>query len=248
MEIQKTEGIILNGKPSGEADYIIKIFTKDYGRRSYIFKGIKKSKKRAISIIESGTVAEIICYFKENKSFYYAGEFSIISTPRNIRKDMDLFFYQSYILELLLKTTADEDPHLFLYNITLNVLKRLENEKDPELLLVSFIIHLINYHGIFPDISSCDNCGNTNFQSFQFSLKDKIVVCDNCSKYNKTSGTYISSKFKDFYFEISNNKYDSLNKNFFNRDELLKAIFYLTLFIEDYFHVILNSKDFILKN
>lgn len=248
MVIQKTEGIILKGRVIGESDFIAEIFTLDHGKRSYVFKGIKKSKKRSVSITEIGTVAEITCYFKDSNKSSIVKEFNIISTPRSIRNDIDLFFYMSYILELILKTTAHENEHSFLYKMLKKVITLLENDRTPALLVLSFIIHLINYHGIFPDISRCDKCGKHDFYFFEFSLQDKALYCDSCAKLSKTGGRLLPSLYRDLFHEISVNRYGEIQKNEIEISEIEKLIFYLSLFIEDYFHIIINSKDFILKN
>ena len=46
MKIIKTEGIILKKKEINEADVIITIFTKNFGKIDSIIHGIRKSKKR----------------------------------------------------------------------------------------------------------------------------------------------------------------------------------------------------------
>ena len=48
MEIQKCSGIVLSSTASGEADRIARIFTREYGKRNFIFKGLRKDRKSVV--------------------------------------------------------------------------------------------------------------------------------------------------------------------------------------------------------
>ena len=86
MSLSKARGIVLSRKLSGEADYICSVFTKEWGREMIIFKGLKKSKKRAPSASETGSVIDFTCYSKQGSGIKTVSQFDLISTPVEIKK------------------------------------------------------------------------------------------------------------------------------------------------------------------
>jgi recombinational DNA repair protein (RecF pathway) len=49
MEIVKSNGVVLSGAHSGESDSTARVFTGEHGKRNFIFKGLKKSRKRSMA-------------------------------------------------------------------------------------------------------------------------------------------------------------------------------------------------------
>ena len=109
MEILKTDGIVLNSKVIGDADIFCKILTKDFGKKKFIFKGLKKSRKREKAATEPGTHISLIYYYRENKEINIVNEFNIQNQYSEIRDDLQKIFHLYYLLEIVEKTTGFED-------------------------------------------------------------------------------------------------------------------------------------------
>ena len=89
MEISKTDGIILKSRPSGESDISSLILTCDYGKKRFIFKGLKKSRKRSIAAVEPGSVINLLYYNHEDREFQIVSEFTQLMSFTEIRNDYD---------------------------------------------------------------------------------------------------------------------------------------------------------------
>ena len=95
----EVEGFILQETPYGETSKIINVFTKDHGVIGIMCKGAKslKSKNRVATMHLSYSRFNI--YYKENKlSTLVSAE--IINPLKNIRNDITLISYVTYLAEL----------------------------------------------------------------------------------------------------------------------------------------------------
>jgi DNA repair protein RecO len=110
MEIQKSTGVVLSTGLMGEADRSSRIFTKEYGKRGFIFKGLKKSRTRPQTVTEPGTIVNVVYYYSEKRDLYIVNEFSIFKHYSEIRKDLAKIYTLFFILEITEKTTALSDP------------------------------------------------------------------------------------------------------------------------------------------
>ena len=75
MNIIKSEGIVIKKTDVGEADAVLKVFTKEFGKIDIYVNGIRKSKKREKISTELMSVSEFLIYEKNAK--YVSNSFTI---------------------------------------------------------------------------------------------------------------------------------------------------------------------------
>ena len=131
MEIQKSTGIILSSRLFREADILSNILTKEYGKRKFIFKGLNKSKKRAQSAKEPGTILRIVYYFNESRDSYIVNEFDVKKYYFNIRENLEKIYNQYFILEVVEKTTGYNDTMQNVFNLLIAGIDTLSKTDYP---------------------------------------------------------------------------------------------------------------------
>ena len=67
MDILKTEGIVIKKTNVKEADLVLKVFTKEYGKIDIYINGIRKSKRREKLAVELMSVTDFLIYEKNSK-------------------------------------------------------------------------------------------------------------------------------------------------------------------------------------
>ncbi len=117
MEIQKTTGIILSSRSAGEADVLCSILTREFGKRKFSFKGLKKSKRRSRSAADHGTILKLVYYYHENRDIHIVNEFHIDSDCTELRDDLNKIFHLCYLLEVTDKTTAFDDKNNYSFEL-----------------------------------------------------------------------------------------------------------------------------------
>ncbi len=245
MEIQKATGIVLYSRAAGEADMWSRIFTREYGKRNFIFKGIKKSKTRSRAVTEPGTVAEILYYYHEDREYQVVNEFRIGAHTSGIRDDLSRIWRLYFLLETSDKTTGFNDPNPRLYNLLAAAVDTLAHAGSGIALPLFYALHLLRLHGILPDFERCRVCGRTDFETFTIDPSDLLPVCVSCAGEKGRNSLTLDGTARSFISLSMRRKFSALPHAQFSEEGLMQLLFYITLFIEHYFHVEIKSKSMI---
>ena len=115
MEIRKATGLVLHSRQSGEADVLARILTGEFGKTNFVFKGLKKSKKRSLAAAEPGTVLHLMYYQHDNRDFQVVNEFRVVRHRLDLRDDLERILHLYFILEIVDKTTGHGDPQALIF-------------------------------------------------------------------------------------------------------------------------------------
>ena len=251
MEILKTTGIVLSSIVYGEGDIIANIFTRDSGKRKFIFKGLKKSKTRSKSATEPGSLTNLVYYYRENREMHIVNEFSIKKYYTSILKNLSRIFHLYFILESVDKTSGYDTKETKVYELLLSAISALSNTENPLSLSSFFILHLLRIHGILPDLTNCKSCGGSSYNTFSLDISDLKPVCGSCQKSRRNSpggdAFILDIDAKQFIDNSFKNKFNKINHEEYSEQSIKDLVFNLSLFIENYYHTEIKSKSFILS-
>ncbi|MBP8082613.1 MAG: DNA repair protein RecO [Spirochaetes bacterium] len=233
MKISKHRGIVLKTSVIKEADVCASILTPD-GCGKFIFKGLKKSRKRDTAAAYPGSIIEFNVY--ERGSFIpIVSNFSVVFFPSNITSDLSKLSALNCILEIIFRTTAEKDPHSNMIVSAENYLSMLNSDNSPFDTLNMFILEYLSIHGIMPDLIKCHSCGKISEQMI-LSFRNKALVCEQC--FDEKIIARFRLEFNDVRYiaGITENK-DIVTDS--RKAEL--ALLFLN-YVENYYHVEFNSK------
>jgi DNA repair protein RecO len=244
MEIQKCSGIVLGSRPAGEADRTVRVYTREYGKRTFVFKGIRKSRKRSIAATEPGTVLDLVYYFHDGRDSSIVNEFTITRQHRGQGGDLRRILYLFLILEVVDRTTGQNDPNRAVYELLAAALAALDDTPGPGHLAAFFILHLIRIDGILPDFSACRACGRRDFTDFVLDYSDLSPLCGACAG-SRGMGRTLPRGAMDFIRASMRTRFPKMELGTFGEGMVLDVLFSLCLFIEGYFHVLIKSKEMV---
>ncbi|MBN2040834.1 MAG: DNA repair protein RecO [Spirochaetes bacterium] len=247
MEIQKSTGIVLSSRSANEADYFCTILTKEFGKRDFVFKGLRKSKKRSLVISEPGTVASFVYYFHEDKKSYIVNEHNIIKHMLNIKDDLKKIYLLYFLVSLVEKTTGYNDCNKSIFELTAAGIDNIPAVKYPEHLSVFFLLHLLRMQGILPDFNRCKICAKENYKGFFIDTNDFQPVCIGCINSIKNKTISFGSSIKNYIIESLKKKYSLIDYSLYSSASVLNLLFSMTLFIEDYYHIKIKPKDLLIS-
>ena len=148
-----TDAIILKNTPYQETSIISRLFTKDTGKISAIFKGAKRKNNNLSGIIEPGNVINITFYDKPNLKL--SKEVKLIKTYYNSRKILNHYYYTMAIISLVDKLCMENQSNVNLYNLSVSILDKMDEQSiNTELLFIYFLIHLNRHIGYEININS----------------------------------------------------------------------------------------------
>ncbi|MBQ3021021.1 MAG: DNA repair protein RecO [Bacilli bacterium] len=155
----EVEGFILSEVPYGDTSKIVNIFTND-GVIGCIAKGAKSLKSNLRVNTSKFTYGKFLIDKKDNNKLSLLKEAVSINELVNIKNDLLLISYLSYIVELtnqVIKQTYEFDN---LYNLFINVILKMNNKLNPKVLTNIYELKVLDYLGVGINFNSCSKCGN----------------------------------------------------------------------------------------
>lgn len=243
MKIQKTTGIVLSSRGLGEADVVATILTRDFGKARFIFKGLKKSRKRPLSAADPGTLLHLVYYARENREYAVVNELEVRRQVSEARENLEKLYHLLFMLEATDRTTAVDNVDTVAFDLLAAGLEALAGAPRPCVVSAFYTLHLLRFHGILPTFGACRDCGATDFNGFSFDIVDLRLLCDRCRRAAVT----LPRAMRDFLTLSLGTKFRQIDFSPYGDAEVLHLLFYLSLFMENYFHIELKTKEFILQ-
>lgn len=193
---KKVEGIIVSEFTYKDNSKIINIFTPD-GIIGVIAKGAKKIKSPFFGVTSKFTYGIFNIFYKEN-GLSSLIEVDILNNFINIRKNINLIGYATYITELSMQVYK-HDNNKEIFDLYISCLNKINEGYDALVITNILKLKMLNYLGIMPVIDSCVLCGNK---------KDIVTVssylggyvCKNCYHDEKIVSSKVISLIRVLYY------------------------------------------------
>ncbi len=131
MRTYKTEGIILKRINYGEADRILTIYSKHYGKIRAIAKGVRKLTSRKAGSLE--VFNDTILFLVKGKNLDIVSEAQLVNLFKSWRKNLVRVGVAYYFCELIDKLTPDEQPNQAVFELLKNSLSKIDKSQLSEL-------------------------------------------------------------------------------------------------------------------
>ena len=156
--LKKVEGIIINDTNYGETSKIINILT-DEGIIGVIAKGAKSIKSPLRSTTLNLTYGSFNIYYNENKLSTLKSA-DIINELKNIKKDIVLVSYMSFLCDLVSQVMKQNDDKK-IYDMLISTLLKINDGFNPMIMTNILELKLLDYLGVGISFNSCCKCGKT---------------------------------------------------------------------------------------
>lgn len=177
----RAEGVILRHSDFGEADRLLTIFTREMGKVRALAKGVRKVRSRKSGHVEPFTQTKL--QFARGRDLLILTQAEAIAVYANLRDDLVLLGYASYVIELLDRSTYDEEENRPLYNLLTRTLTRLDRGDPPDLVSRYYELRLLDYVGFRPQLFTCTRCESEIQADDQFfSATQGGVLCPRCGR------------------------------------------------------------------
>lgn len=238
--LKQIEGFVVQELPYKETSKIINILTKEYGIVGIMCKGAKSMKSSLRAVTAKYTYGVFNVYYKEDKLSTLTSV-DIINDLTNIKTDLTLISYTTYITELVMqvaKQGVDED----IYNIFINTILKINEGLDPLILTNILEIKMLDYLGVALNLDSCNKCGNkTNIVTIDGDVGG--YVCKNCLT-NEFIVTANTIKMLRMYYYVQIESITDLKIGDKTKNEINQ---FLSRYYDRYTGLYLKSKDFLNK-
>lgn len=148
MHSYKTEGIILKRSNLNEADKLLTIYSKHFGKISILAKGIRKIKSKKGGNLELFNQVRI-CVSK-GRNLDIITEVEVIDPFKGWRRNLKKIAVAYQLCELVDKLTAERAEGREIYELLTNYLKNLTEVDDYSGLINNFELSLLQLLGFWP--------------------------------------------------------------------------------------------------
>lgn len=223
--LQKTHAIVINSIKYSDTSLIVNCYTKEYGVKTYMLKGVLKSKKGNLkkAYFQPLTQLQIVAYHNNKGNLNSIKEAQISNFYQSIHTDVvkqSLVLFLSEILKDVLKE-EESNPSLFTYLET--ALVWLDTHDKIANFHLFFLLNLTKYLGFYPDTSK-----QTNY----FDLLEGKFVTQPISNY------YIKEPQIIFFKTLLGTNFEALPNIIFTslqRQELLDSLIqYISLHLHTF--------------
>lgn len=144
----RTEGVILKRTNFGEADKLLTLFSKHFGKIRLLAKGIRKPKSRKGGNLELFNWVKI--YVAKGRNLDLVTEVEVVKPFRKWRKDLSRVAIAYHLAELVDRLTAEEAKSREVFDLLVLSLEKLGTEEDLEKLRSDFEVRLLEELGFWP--------------------------------------------------------------------------------------------------
>jgi len=163
MPVLTSEAIVLRTWPVHEADLIVSLFTRDYGKLRGVAKSALKSRKRFGGALEPMTLARAWFAERPRQELLRLDQLEIIRSPLSAPVDQPRLAVLSFFAEVLEEGLPEHDPQETIFRLVVSVLEHTADVRSetvqPWMPLTYFSLWMTRLLGLLPDIARCTVCG-----------------------------------------------------------------------------------------
>lgn len=160
MNVLTSEAVVLRTWPVHEADLIVSLFTRDYGRIRGVAKSAMRSRRRFGGALEPMTVTRAWFAERPRQELVRLDQLEIMRSPLSSPIDHTRMAVLSFFAEVLDEALPDHDPQETVFRLAVSVLEET-TVQQPWMPLTYFQLWLTRLMGLLPDIAHCTACGET---------------------------------------------------------------------------------------
>jgi DNA repair protein RecO (recombination protein O) len=173
------EAVVLRTFKSGEADRVVVLWTRHFGKVRVLAKGVRKTTSRLGATLE--TLAYVkVDLVKTRGEFYIARHVAHQERLSTLRDSYSRISAGYAVVEAIDAIPSDGVADEAIFDLLTRVLLTLDDESyDPTLIPASFFFRLLALDGSEPVVESCVNCGRLG-PLVAFDAGVGGTLCDNC--------------------------------------------------------------------
>lgn len=152
--LEKTRGIILNQIKYTDSGIVARLYTRKFGRQSFLIKGMRNKKTGKHNILfQPMFILDLEMYYKASREMQALKEFSVSFTPYDIHSNIKKSCVAIFLGEVLTSVLKEESPHEELFDYIEDSIIYFERCKEGFANFhIAFLAGLSSYLGFEPGL------------------------------------------------------------------------------------------------
>ncbi|MGM9941124.1 MAG: DNA repair protein RecO [Bulleidia sp.] len=173
------ECLILRSADYGEADSILTVLTKEYGKIAFFAKGVRRVTSKNARHVQLYSKSCFQFDFKETSTMQRLKSASSINLYRHMKEDLKSSVAAAMIGEAADGLLFENEPVEGCYEMCEKAFEALNHGKDPETVVCCYLASLLQISGHALQVDGCAVCGKETVSGL--SVKEGGFVCADCA-------------------------------------------------------------------
>lgn len=185
MPTYQADAIVLRRLDYGEADRIVTLLTREYGKLAAIAKGARRAKARSAGSLDLFARSRMM--LARGRNLDVVAQVEHRGDVRHISGDLHRTAYACLVSEVVDKVLEDRHPVDDMFNLVVDTLDRLNaTERSPRADAAWFLMRVLDQLGYLPQLQDCPGCGKPLPESpAWFSPLLGGVLCQACGSHEQ---------------------------------------------------------------
>ncbi len=146
-----TEVIVLKRRNFGDSDRIITFLSRDFGKVTYIAKGVRLPKSRKRGHLEPFSHARISTSGHDPSKMNVITEAQVMENFAEVKNNLTRSSFAYFIVECVLRLTQEHEENRELFDMTISYLRKLTKTAKLKNLRREFTIDILVLLGFWPE-------------------------------------------------------------------------------------------------
>ncbi len=172
--------MILRTYDFGESSIILVALTREHGKMRMLAKGVRKQRSSFAGVLQTGSIGDIVFYYRPERGLQLMKEFSDDETPGVVTEDfVKLCLFQAG-LELIDASVIGRESDADTFDILETFKKRLFASPAPWFIFFTLEIKILRALGVLPPFEVCAVCGSDLAGDASVHPARGVVMCRRC--------------------------------------------------------------------
>lgn len=178
MRHYQTEAILLAVRDWGNADRMVTLFSREYGKLSAVAYGSRHARSALAGSIQQFTHAEVA--LMGGKGLDSIQQCEVKRSFKELRENLMLMAYGSLLAEIAIELWPEREPAPAAFDILLATLELL-SVRNPRIATQACAWQLLTLAGYRPEFRNCVVCGRTVIFPAVFNIQAGGLACRECA-------------------------------------------------------------------
>lgn len=179
MERFEEQAVVLSTLDYGEADRLVTLFTRGRGKLTAFAAGARKSRRRFAGALEPFMLLRARLVERRGDT-YRLDWVEVEAGFFGARAELALIARALYALELCRELTRDREPHPQLFELLIEYLGALDQQRAGPSSLIAFELSALASAGLMPRFAPCARCGGKTGERPSFDPHHGGALCTAC--------------------------------------------------------------------
>jgi DNA repair protein RecO (recombination protein O) len=159
MPVRDSEAIVLRTYPLGEADRLVSVFTRSYGRLKGVARGARKPKSAFGGMLEPLSYLRLSFYENETRELVRLRQGELLESFLDVHRDYSSSLGLAILAEVSEVVIPERESSDAAFRLLLLAARTIKQTRAPALPVLYFCLWTVKLAGWLPDLARCVKCG-----------------------------------------------------------------------------------------